>query len=137
MTGTQNHEGLAGVAAAVGYVEEVSLPAIRAYEQQLGGRLLAGLNARPRIKVWGIRDPRRLAERVPTFSISVEGRSPAEAAEHLARHEIYVWNGNMYAYELSERLGLESQGGFLRLGLVHYNTPAEVERTLAALDELT
>jgi cysteine desulfurase family protein (TIGR01976 family) len=137
MTGTQNHEGLAGVAAAVSYIEEVGMRSMRDYEQELGGRLLAGLNSNAKVKVWGIRDPRRLAERVPTFSIGVEGRTPTQVAEHLARHQIYAWNGNMYAYELSARLGLEERGGFLRLGLVHYNTVAEVDRTLQALDELT
>jgi selenocysteine lyase/cysteine desulfurase len=57
-------------------------------------------------------------------------------AEHLARHEIYAWHGNFYALELTERLGVEAQGGLLRLGLVHYNTAEEVDRTLRTLDEL-
>ncbi len=137
MTGTQNHEGLAGVAAAVSYIEEANPTAIRAYEQELGSKLLASLASRRRIKVWGIADPRRAAERVPTVSISVEGRSPVDLARHLARHQIYAWNGNMYALELSERLGLEEHGGFLRLGLVHYNTADEVDRLLRSLDEIT
>jgi cysteine desulfurase family protein (TIGR01976 family) len=135
MTGTQNFEGLAGVAAAVDYLTEVGPETLRAYEQALGGRLLAGLAERG-IKVWGITDPSRLGERVPTFSIEMPGRTAAEVALHLASHEIYAWNGNMYAMELSERLGLEGRGGFLRLGLVHYNTREEVDRTLQALDEL-
>ena len=57
------------------------------------------------------------------------------AREHLARHEIYAWSGNFYALEAAERLGVEARGGFLRLGLVHYNTADEVERTLAALEQ--
>lgn len=143
MTGTQNHEGLAGVAAAVDYLEELGagdarrgLSTIRAYEQELGGALLAGLAERPKIKVWGIRETARLGERVPTFSISVKGFYPTYLAQHLARRHIYSWNGNMYALELSERLGVEREGGFLRLGLVHYNTADEVARVLQALDEL-
>ena len=57
-------------------------------------------------------------------------------AAHLAAREIYAWDGNMYALELTERLGLEGRGGVLRLGLVHYNTSAEIDQLLRALDEL-
>ena len=71
-----------------------------------------------------------------TIAVTAADRTPQEIAEHLAAREIYVWNGNLYALELSERLGLEERGGFLRLGLVHYNTPDEVDRLLQALDEL-
>jgi cysteine desulfurase family protein (TIGR01976 family) len=143
MTGTQNHEGLAGVAAAVEYLAEIgggdlrrAMSAIREYEQGLARRLLRGLGERSRFKVWGITDPARLAERVPTVSITAAGCSPQDIARHLAEREIYTWDGNLYAVELAERLGLEGKGGFLRIGLVHYNTAAEVDRLLAALDEL-
>ena len=142
MTGTQNHEGLAGVAAAVDYLAGVAgglragMSAIRAYERELAGRLLAGLAERKRFKVWGITEPARLDQRVPTISITAADRSPADIALHLAARDIYVWNGNMYALELSERLGLEDTGGLLRIGLVHYNTAAEVDRLLGALGEL-
>jgi cysteine desulfurase family protein (TIGR01976 family) len=149
MTGTQNHEGLAGVAAGVEYLAALGGPAggrrarlragltaVQAYEAGLGRRLLAGLAERPRFKVWGITAPDRLAWRVPTVSLTVDGRTAAELAEHLAARQIYAWNGNMYALLLSERLGLEGRGSFLRLGLVHYNTAEEIDRLLAALDEL-
>lgn len=148
MTGTQNHEGLAGAAAAVAYLASVvgsgnrrqmvraGLIAIQEYERGLAEQLLAGLAERPKIKVWGITDLKRLGERVPTVAITVRGHSPAEVAKHLARQQIYVWNGNMYALALTERLGLEVQGGIVRLGLVHYNTEAEIVRLLQALDQL-
>jgi cysteine desulfurase family protein (TIGR01976 family) len=149
MTGTQNHEGLAGVTAAVDYLASLAgsasaerrsrlraaMETIRSYEASLARRLLGGLAQRPRFRVWGIASPDRLAERVPTVSITAVDRSPREIAEHLAAREIYAWDGNLYALGLSERLGLESSGGFLRLGLVHYNTAEEVDRLLAALDE--
>jgi cysteine desulfurase family protein (TIGR01976 family) len=146
MTGTQNHEGLAGVVAAVEYLAGLgagatrrqrllsALTAVRRYEAGLAGRLLDGLAARPRFKVWGVTQRDRLAGRVPTVSITCADRTPDQLAEHLARHEIYSWNGNLYALELSARLGLEQGGGWLRLGLVHYNTPAEIDRLLEALD---
>jgi cysteine desulfurase family protein (TIGR01976 family) len=159
MTGTQNHEGIAGVAAAVAYLAEIgsrcpddtgafpelsgrrrqlrqAMTAIRAYEMELGKRLLAGLNERARFKIWGITDINRLAWRVPTVSITLPGQSAAQLAEHLAARNIYTWSGNMYALGLTERLGLENAGGLLRLGLVHYNTAAEVNEVLGALDTL-
>jgi len=152
MTGTQNHEGIAGVAAAVDYLHDVGLhaghlgdcrstlraamTAIQAYEMELGRHLLEGLARLKRFQVWGITDPARLAWRVPTVSITLPGTPAETLARHLAAQDIYAWNGNMYALNLSEQLGLEGQGGFLRLGLVHYNTREEVERVLLALAEV-
>jgi len=156
MTGTQNHEGLAGVVAAVDYLAALpratahgtvspctrnraihaGMEMLQQYERQLSRRLLEALLQRPRLKIWGIKDSSQLAQRVPTFSITMPERDPQQIAQHLADRHIYVWNGNMYALGLSERLGLEARGGFLRIGLVHYNTMAEIERLLLALDEL-
>ncbi len=73
---------------------------------------------------------------MPTVSITATDGTPQQIAEHLASYEIYTWNGNMYALELTERLGLEERGGLLRLGLVHYNTSEEIDTLLHALDEL-
>ncbi len=146
MTGTQNHEGLAGVLAAIEYLASLgsgttrrqrlqsALAAIRRYEAGLAERLLEGLAARPRFKVLGITQRDRLAWRVPTISITCADRTPDELASHLAQHEYYTWSGNMYALELSERLGVEQHGGFLRLGLVHYNTLTEIDHLLNMLD---
>jgi cysteine desulfurase family protein (TIGR01976 family) len=152
MTGTQNHEGLAGVAAAVDYLASIgaattpapnrrerlirAFKAIHDYERALAERLLSGLNSRPRFRVWGITWREQLAWRVPTIAITATDRTPLQIAEHLASREMYAWNGNMYALELTERLGLEERGGLLRLGLVHYNTFEEIDRLLQALDEL-
>jgi cysteine desulfurase family protein (TIGR01976 family) len=159
MTGTQNHEGLAGVVAAVDYLAELGatspafqaafpslsgrrlrvhagLAAIRDYEAGLSARLLTALANRPAFKVWGITDPRQLPSRVPTISLTRADRTADEMAQHLAARGIFVWSGNMYALGLTERLGLERSGGLLRIGLVHYNTPEEIDRLLAALDEM-
>jgi cysteine desulfurase family protein (TIGR01976 family) len=157
MTGTQNHEGIAGVAAAVEYLAAIGeahpayrdrfpntsgrrlnvhagMAAIREYETGLMRKLLDGLAERKRFKVWGITDPGRFAERVPTVSITLPGRSAEELAAHLAARQIYAWSGNFYAVELTERLGVEDEGGLLRLGLVHYNTADEIDRLMEALD---
>ena len=147
MTGTQNHEGIAGTLAAVAYLESLghgadrrarlvdAMTAIRAYETTLAAKLLAGLAERPAWRVWGLTRHEDLMRRTPTFAVTHATRSALDVAEHLARHEIYAWSGNFYALEATERLGVETRGGFLRLGLVHYNTAEEVARTLGALDE--
>jgi selenocysteine lyase/cysteine desulfurase len=106
------------------------------YERDLAAHLLDGLRQRPRFRVWGITDPKRLSERVPTVSVTHPEHSARTLAEHLGSRDIYAWHGNMYALELTRRLGLEERGGFLRLGLVHYNTHDEIDATLQALDEL-
>ncbi|HEY7326479.1 MAG TPA: cysteine desulfurase-like protein [Gemmataceae bacterium] len=152
MTGTQNHEGLAGTAAAIDYLASIDPSAERTssrrqrlerafhriedYERTLAECLLDGLRSRPRFRVLGITQRERLSERVPTVSITTAEHTPQQIAEHLAKREIYAWNGNMYALELTECLGLEEHRGLLRLGLVHYNTTEEIDALLQALDEL-
>jgi cysteine desulfurase family protein (TIGR01976 family) len=152
MTGTQNHEGIAGVLAALKYLShlgsdgamgctrrhalESAMALIREHEMNLALRLLNGLAERPRFKAWGLTDPKQMAMRVPTVAITAHDKRAEEIAEHLAQRQIFSWNGNMYAQELTERLALEDRGGVLRIGIVHYNTAAEVDRLLVALDEL-
>ena len=67
------------------------------------------------------------------MSVSIDGVHPRAAAEALARDGIYAWDGDFYATGLIERLGKAEGGGILRLGLVHYNTAAEVDRTLESV----
>jgi cysteine desulfurase family protein (TIGR01976 family) len=153
-TGTQDHEGIAGALAAVDYLAEVgrlsgaraggsrrqdlaaAMAAIAAHERDLGARLLTGLADIPSLRLWGLADPHRLAERTPTFALRLEGWTPRGLATALAERGIYAWDGDFYATGLMERLGLAQSGGVVRLGLVHYNTAAEVERTLHVLAEL-
>lgn len=153
MTGTQSHESLAGVLAAIDYLGDLghlvaghdsldrrgalreAYEAIEQYERYLLERLLHGLSAIPEIKVWGITEVNRLDERVATISLTHDRYSSAELAERLGRQGIFAWHGNYYALQLSEALGHEP-AGMLRVGLVHYNTPAEVDRLLRALEEV-
>jgi selenocysteine lyase/cysteine desulfurase len=76
------------------------------------------------------------ADRAPTVSFSVEGWKPRAVTEELARRGICAWDGNYYAYELMEALGVGELGGAVRVGLVHYNTAHEVDRLLDALAAL-
>jgi cysteine desulfurase family protein (TIGR01976 family) len=127
-TGTLPHELLAGLVAAVDYLESLGWEAIHAHERALGERFLAGLPDLCRL--YGLPT---MDGRVPTFAFTVEGRSPEAVAERLGARGIAVWHGNYYALEVMKRLGLEETGGAVRAGIVHYNTPEEVDRLLEEL----
>jgi len=157
-TGTPSFESYAGTLAAVDYLRDLgrrygsdadgagsgdarrelvaAMGAIAGHERALAGRMLDGLVAIPGLRVWGIADPARLAERTPTFAVTLSGTSPADAAAELGRTGIFTWDGDFYARGLIERLRLDERGGVLRLGLVHYSTAAEVDRTLDALAKI-
>ncbi len=151
-TGTQVQELIAGIGAAVDYLAELgrrqepsakdrrsallaAYRATRQHETVLLGRLIEGLLAIPKLRFFGISDPKRFHERCSTISIRIGEHNPTEIAKFLGDRGIFTWDGNYYALNLSERLGVEQQGGFLRIGLVHYNTAEEVDRLLAALRE--
>jgi cysteine desulfurase family protein (TIGR01976 family) len=153
MTGTQNHEGIAGVLGALEYLEWVgenfgedfqekyagryqgralklkqAMSAIRAYEFELSRLLLDALEETPGVTLYGLTDRRSLEERVPTVSFTLKGWHPRRVAEALDQANIYVWDGNYYALAVTERLGLEESGGMVRVGAAHYNTVAEIKR---------
>ncbi len=130
-TGTLAHELLAGFVAAVAYVQSIGWAAIQTHETALGQRFLDGLP--DRCTLHGLPT---MEGRVPTFAFSVDALSPRAVAEALAEREIAVWDGDYYAVEAIKRLGLDTVGGAVRAGFVHYNTAAEVDRLLAALEEL-
>jgi cysteine desulfurase family protein (TIGR01976 family) len=153
-TGTQNHEGIAGVLGALEYFEwlgktfgaeqeeglreggytgrrlelKKAMTALRAHEFEISRLLLATLAGIPGLRLYGLADPRKLDQRVPTFSFTLEGKHPRAVAEALDAESIYVWDGNYYALAVTERLGVEAGGGMVRVGAVHYNTPDEVRR---------
>jgi cysteine desulfurase family protein (TIGR01976 family) len=161
-TGTLNHEGLAGVAAAVDYMAGIGeqfggpwregcaaqgytdrrlalktgLHAIRAYEKTLSARLLSGLATLPDVTVYGLTDQARLDERVPTVAFTWPRLTPRATVEYLGDHGVCCWSGNYYALRLMERLGLEAAGGAVRIGCAHYNTPGEIDRLVALLHDV-
>lgn len=152
-TGTQSHEGIAGVLGALEYLEWVGemfgedqyekyqsaysgrrlafkqgMGAIRAHEHEMNRLLLETLQSVPGLQIYGITDPRRMDDRVATFSFTLRGYTPRQVAERLAKANINVWDGNYYALAVTERLGLEESGGMVRVGAVHYNTEEEIHR---------
>ena len=145
-TGTNNLEGIAGTAAAIDYLADLSgepdgdlrarlesaYQQIRAHEDHLTARLLGGLAGIAGVTVWGISDLDRLDERVATISITCRDKPAAELAAHLGERGIFVWDGHFYAVDVVEHLGLEPDG-MVRIGLLHYNTEAEVDRLLEEL----
>ncbi len=157
-TGTQNHEGQAGVLGAIEYFEwlgkkgiasretreisrraaiERAMQALVDYEQDLCRHLIAGLQTIRGLRIRGLTDPARAAWRVPTVSFTLEGWHPRKVAEQFAEHNLYVWDGNYYALAIAERLGVEEHGGMVRVGLAHYNTRAEVEKLVDVVGAMT
>jgi selenocysteine lyase/cysteine desulfurase len=149
-TGTKNHECLAGLVGTLEYLSRLggqskgisreaivhAMERIRAYELSLSAALLAGLASVPGLRLYGITDPSRLHERVPTYAFNLVGRTAPDVGRALASEGIFVWTGNYYALEIMEKLGLEGKGGAVRVGAVHYNTADEIDRLVSTLKEL-
>ena len=154
-TGTKNHEGLAGMTAAVEYLAELGSVYGRAlfsasrreklqaawveierYEQMLLERLINGIQVINGARIYGITNRADWKSRVATVSIRKEGTTPQQLAEALAAENIFAWDGNCYALALSEALGVEESGGLLRLGLVHYNTLDEIDEALRVIERV-
>jgi cysteine desulfurase family protein (TIGR01976 family) len=159
-TGTQTHELLAGLLGTIDYLStignvyanaepdaannytgrrralKIAMGSIVAYERTLSSYLLTSLSMIPSITLYGLRSPTDVHRRVPTVAVTMSGKTPRQLAEALAEQGICAWDGNYYAIELMEHLGLEASGGALRLGLTHYNTTEEIDRCIEVLTRL-
>ena len=153
-TGTQNHEGIAGVLGALEYFEwlgnqfgsdqaqawkdagysgrrlafKQAVSVIRDYEHELSRTLIQTVQSVPGTRIHGVIDLDRLDERVPTVSFTLEGRDPEKIANAIGKQDVYVWNGHNYALAIVDRMGLLEAGGMIRVGPVHYNTVEEIEQ---------
>ena len=160
-TGTQSFESLAGVAAAIDYLEAIgqeydagpisetatlsgrrlrlkqAMQVIKRYEEKLSQHFLEQATTVPGLRLFGISDVERLSERAPTFAISLAGHSPRSVAQHLGKQGIFTWDGHYYAVAVMDRLGVLDEGGLLRIGFVHYNTIDEIDRLVAGLKQLS
>lgn len=158
-SGTKNHEGLAGLCGALEYVAALGtggaaapaldarvpsdarpalfagLTAIAGHEAVLCEQLLSGLKTIPGLSLYGLSQPDRIAERVPTFAFTLRGHANQAVARRLGERGIFLWAGHHYALTLMERLGL-GEDGVIRVGAVHYNTADDVTELLGALEAL-
>jgi selenocysteine lyase/cysteine desulfurase len=159
-TGTLSHEGMAGTAAAVDYLAWIgetmagdylernghyaegrrryahaAMDCLFDFETTLTRCLVEGLTQLPGVTVHGITAKEALARRVPTVSFTAKGSTPAAIAQRLAERNIFVWSGHNYAVEAARALGIFDAGGAVRVGPVHYNSPAEIEHLLNALQD--
>ncbi len=144
-TGTQNHEGIAGVRGALEFISSLgegdslreklldAMQTIEEHETRLADRFRAALREVPGVTLYAAPDGVR---KTPTVAFRLEGRTPLEVCRHAADHGFFIAAGDFYASTLSRRLGLAESGGFVRAGLAPYNTEEEVERFVRALRQI-
>jgi selenocysteine lyase/cysteine desulfurase len=159
-TGTQSFESLAGAKAAIDYLESIgedygqsfavdlsryggrslrlkqAMGVIKEYEESLSLHFLERATEVPGFRVYGITDVERLAERAPTFAVSLEGYSPREVAQSLGEEGIFVWDGHYYAVAVMDQLETLQAGGLVRIGFTHYNTKEEIDRMIDHLKRM-
>ncbi|MGX5720376.1 cysteine desulfurase-like protein [Shinella zoogloeoides] len=151
-TGTPQTELLAGLTATIDYLAWAgeanghagtrrermagAYQSFDSYEAALTRRLISGLTALPGVRLVGIANPNLFAHRVPTISFTHERVSTHRFAEALAAEDINIWSGHNYALEPARHLGLPEDEGVVRIGIAHYNSAEEIERTLTAIERL-
>ena len=104
-------------------------------EDVLAEKLLSYLRGKPKVRIIG-HDRVSSGNRVPTISFVVDGRHSEEIVRHIDHFNIGIRFGDFYARRLIEALGLQGQGGVVRVSAVHYNTVGEIERLIRHLDEV-
>ncbi len=149
--GTFIYENVAGMDAAIRYLEQLGtrvgpyvqgsrrdrlvqvMEAIRAYEASLSLELIKQLSALDSATVYGVSDPLKINERVPTVCFNLRGIAPATISEKCAAAGIGVRDGNMYSPRLLQRLHIPVDTGAVRASLVHYNTVGEIRQFVDVL----
>ena len=156
-SGTQSHEGAAGILACVEYFAEIgrtmaedymqnwsqfsgrrqqihaALEMLFDYEKTLANRLIDGLLEIEGVKIQGISTKDAEDRRVPTVSFTHDSVAPDDIAKALAEQNIFVWSGDFYAVDAARTLGVQDTGGTLRVGPVHYNSVEEIDELLESL----
>ena len=145
-TGTLNHAALAGVAAAIDYIEKwgkggsrrerliSAMTALHHYETDLARYYYTAVKDLPGVSVWG---PGFDANpRAPTVSITIDNHTPEQIAQALAGNGLQVWHGHFYAIKVLEVLGLLDSGGLLRVGISMYNTRRDIDRLLENIEAI-
>jgi len=148
-TGTPQIELLAGLTAAVDHFATMgelagtkgsrrdkiaaAYAAAIAHENPLAQRLIDGIIGIDGVKIRGISDGKRLAERVPTVSFTVEGVTPASLVELMNAEGIFCWAGHNYAWGVVHQLGIDPASGVVRIGIANYNTREEIDATIESV----
>ncbi len=145
-TGTLNHAAIAGVSAAVHFLASLgtgstlrerlihAYTSIGAHEYTLARKLYQGLKKIRGVTLIG--QDFSSTSRTPTLSFTVNGKTPVQICDHLAKKNICAWDGHFYAIRAIEALGLLEKGGVTRLGISLYNTQEEVELTLSEVEKI-
>jgi cysteine desulfurase family protein (TIGR01976 family) len=142
-TGTQNHEGIAGLKGALDFISSLgegtsqrekltsAMKAIEEHEAPLAETFRTALRDIPGVKLYAAPDGVR---KTPTIAFRVEDHKPEEVCARMLEHGFFIAAGDFYASTLSEKLGIKDSGGFIRAGLAPYNTGEEIERFVVALE---
>ena len=145
-TGTLNHAALAGVAAAIEYIEKwgsggsrrdrlvSAMAALHHYETDLARYYYTSVKDLTGVSVWG--PGFDASPRAPTVSITISDHTPEQIAQALAANGLQVWHGHFYAIKVLEVLGLLDSGGLLRVGVSMYNTRREIDRLLENIEAI-
>ncbi len=145
-TGTLNHAAIAGVGAAVDFIASLgtgssprdqlvsAMHRIHEHEINVATKLYQELRDIPGIEIWG--PSIREQERAPTISFVAHGRTAAEVCRELGENGICAWDGHFYAIRATEVLGLLEKGGVTRMGMMVYNTEAEIDRTIEVIQKI-
>jgi cysteine desulfurase family protein (TIGR01976 family) len=142
-TGTQNHEGIAGVKGALDFIASLgegisqrekltsAMEAIEEHEADLAAKFRAGLGDLPRVELYAAPESVR---KTPTIAFRVQGHTTEEVCARMLEHGFFIAAGDFYASTLAEKLGISHSGGFVRAGLAPYSTEEEVERFVETLE---
>jgi cysteine desulfurase family protein (TIGR01976 family) len=141
-TGTQNHEGIAGVKGAIDFIASLGdgttlrerllsgMGAVEEYEADLAARFRAALREIPKVMLYAAPDG---VCKTPTLAFRINGHTPREVTEYMAREGFFVADGHFYASTLARKLGIYDKGSWIRAGLAPYNTEEEVEAFIGSL----
>lgn len=145
-TGTLNHEGIAGLGPAVAFIASLGTGLSRrerlvsgyerleAHEHRLAEKIRGALSLLPRVRLFQAPPEVR---KTPTVAFTVEGFAPAQVCRTvLEQASVFIADGHFYAWTLSEKLGINPAGGWVRAGLSPYNTDEEADRFIAAVARL-
>ncbi|MGG1510898.1 aminotransferase class V-fold PLP-dependent enzyme [Brevibacillus agri] len=145
-TGTQNHEGIAGIAPAIDFIASLGTGSNRrerlvsafANLEQYENRL-AELMRNELRQIAGVTLYQAAAgvAKTPTVAFRLDKLAPEEACLQMAeQHSVFIASGDFYASRLAELAGIAHSGGWIRAGIARYNTEEEIWRLIKGVQQL-